>query len=183
MTFTVGLADEIPAIRSHPAVPGDFVTVSVGDTGTGLAPDVLDRIFEPFFTTKSVGQGTGLGLSQVFGFTKQSGGDVIVRNSDADGAVFTMYLPAAAAALEMPTDIPVDAAPTIGEGARVLVVEDNSEERGRLQVAGRHLRFVPGRSDRRDGNLEVRPPSSPRFSDGIRHQAARLRTEELRHVS
>ncbi len=127
LTFTVGTADQMPMVRSHPAVAGDFVTISVSDTGTGISSDALDKIFEPFFTTKEVGQGTGLGLSQVFGFTKQSGGDVTVVNGDTSGAAFTMYLPASGSEEERPEAVIVDPAQTIGEGACILVVEDNPD--------------------------------------------------------
>ncbi|TNC13024.1 PAS domain S-box protein [Methylobacterium terricola] len=118
---------KIPALRSHQPVDGDFVAVSITDTGSGIPADVLDRIFEPFFTTKGVGQGTGLGLSQVYGFVKQSGGDVAVESVVGTGTTFTLYLPHAkgeeaertvAAEPEMLAD---------GHGTRVLVVEDNRE--------------------------------------------------------
>ncbi|XXE60238.1 PAS domain-containing protein [Pseudomonas sp. R1-18] len=74
---------------------GDYVTISLTDTGTGIAPDKLGAIFEPFYTTKGVGEGTGLGLSQVFGFAKQSGGEVMVESELGRGSCFTLYLPSA----------------------------------------------------------------------------------------
>ncbi len=114
---------EMPGMRAHPAIAGDFVAISVTDTGTGIAPDALARIFEPFFTTKDVGKGTGLGLSQVFGFAKQSGGNVVAGSTPGEGATFTLYLPQVAP----PEDAPgAPAAPAPDQGSlRVLVVEDN----------------------------------------------------------
>ncbi len=127
LTVTVGMASEKPAIRAHPAVSGNFVTVTVADTGVGITPGHLDSIFEPFFTTKEVGQGTGLGLSQVFGFTKQSGGDVIVQSQEGQGAAFTMYLPASEQVNDTGLAQVPDKASAISAGACVLVVEDNAE--------------------------------------------------------
>jgi signal transduction histidine kinase len=80
LTIEVGPAAGIPAIRRHHSVNGDYIAVTIRDTGTGIAAEDVDRIFEPFFTTKAVGAGTGLGLSQVIGFAKQSGGDVRVTS-------------------------------------------------------------------------------------------------------
>ncbi len=78
----------------HPEVEaGQYVMVSVNDTGTGMPPDVIARAFDPFFTTKGVGKGTGLGLSQVFGFIKQSRGHVKIYSEPGDGTVIKMYLP------------------------------------------------------------------------------------------
>ncbi len=127
LTIRVGHADRIPALRTHPEVVGDFVAVSIGDTGSGIAPADLVRIFEPFFTTKGVGQGTGLGLSQVFGFAKQSGGDIAVESILGEGTTFTLFLPRAALAPTPPepADEPEPLAP--GHGTCVLVVEDNRE--------------------------------------------------------
>jgi CheY-like chemotaxis protein len=73
---------------------GNFIHVSVEDTGTGMLPEVAERAFEPFFTTKDMGKGTGLGLSQVYGFIKQSGGDVSLVSKQGEGAIFNIYLPA-----------------------------------------------------------------------------------------
>lgn len=127
LTIRVRRATTIPAVRAHPRIRGDFVAVSVADTGSGIAPEMLDRIFEPFFTTKGVGQGTGLGLSQVFGFAKQSGGEVVVESRLGQGTTFTLYLPRAAG--EAVAAEPVREPPPLAErhGTRVLVVEDNAE--------------------------------------------------------
>ena len=73
----------------------DWVAIEVRDTGTGIEPAVLSRVFEPFFTTKAVNEGTGLGLSQVYGYVKQSGGDIKVESAPGEGTAFTLYLPAA----------------------------------------------------------------------------------------
>src|SRR5947209_7818515 len=73
---------------------GEHVALKVSDTGTGMSADVRDRVFEPFFTTKGYGEGTGLGLSQVFGFAKQIGGGVTVESKPGSGATFTLFLPA-----------------------------------------------------------------------------------------
>ena len=73
---------------------GEHVALQVSDTGSGMSPETLERVFEPFFTTKSFGEGTGLGLSQVFGFAKQIGGAVAVESEPGKGATFTLYLPA-----------------------------------------------------------------------------------------
>ena len=80
-----GIAAKLPA--------GDFVEISVSDTGTGIAPEILDRIFDPFFTTKPIGQGTGLGLSMIHGFVHQSGGTVQARSTHGTGATISLYLP------------------------------------------------------------------------------------------
>ncbi|TVV74526.1 PAS domain-containing protein [Sphingomonas solaris] len=116
----------IPAVRSHPAVEGQYVAISMTDTGSGIAPDKLERIFEPFFTTKGVGQGTGLGLSQVFGFAKQSDGDIVVESEVGRGTTFTLYLPRAEEEEIVPAGEAVEALAD-GHGTCVLVVEDNSE--------------------------------------------------------
>ncbi len=114
----------LPRIRGHGGAEAPFVAISVTDTGSGIPADTLPHIFEPFFTTKEVGKGTGLGLSQVYGFAKQSGGDVEVKSDLGQGTTFTLFLPQVPADRRAP-----DAAAqeqVAGEGQRrILVVEDN----------------------------------------------------------
>ena len=129
LTVRVEEVSGMPAIRGHRGGTGPFVAVSLSDTGVGIAPDRLVQIFEPFYTTKEVGRGTGLGLSQVYGFAKQSGGDVAVESEVGRGTTFTIFLPRAEKATR---DDASDegrslAAVKDGRGRRVLVVEDNIE--------------------------------------------------------
>ena len=125
LTIAVRRIDTLPPIRAHAAVPGRFVAVSITDTGSGIAPDKIEHIFEPFFTTKGVGHGTGLGLSQVFGFAKQSHGEIVAESEPGRGATFTLFLPEASPASDTGAATPTPRA--IRAGARVLVVEDNRD--------------------------------------------------------
>ncbi len=133
-------ATRIPAVRAHPAQRGDFIAVSISDTGSGIAPENLERIFEPFFTTKTVGQGTGLGLSQVFGFAKQSGGEITVESRKGAGTTFTLYLPRVAPAAASVPDVEPEALAE-GHGTCVLVVEDNFDVGAFAQQALSELGF------------------------------------------
>ena len=127
LTIAVRTAAELPGPAPHPKHADGYVAVSIEDTGSGIPPDQLGRIFEPFFTTKEVGQGTGLGLSQVFGFTKQSGGEVIVASELGKGSIFTLYLPRASGGGRPQQVGAEDAPPVDGQGMWVLVVEDDAE--------------------------------------------------------
>ncbi|PZA09783.1 hybrid sensor histidine kinase/response regulator [Rhodopseudomonas palustris] len=127
LSIALHRVDEIPPVRSQPARPGAFVAVSVTDSGSGIAPSNLDVIFEPFFTTKEVGRGTGLGLSQAFGFAKQSGGEISVHSTLGEGATFTVYLPQAQAPEQIVAAKLSRTDPAGGLGHRILVVEDNVE--------------------------------------------------------
>jgi nitrogen-specific signal transduction histidine kinase/CheY-like chemotaxis protein len=99
---------------------GEHVALRISDTGSGMSPETMERIFEPFFTTKSFGEGTGLGLSQVFGFAKQIGGAVTVESVNGKGATFTLFLPASRGATE---EAKLNGKTAMG---KVLVVEDDS---------------------------------------------------------
>lgn len=128
LTIAVRKVQGIPSLRAHSARRGDYVAISVADTGSGIAPENIDAIFEPFFTTKEVGKGTGLGLSQAFGFAKQSDGDIAVTSTHGQGATFTIYLPQVQCpAAEKPAASLTSEAATTGRGYRVLVVEDNDD--------------------------------------------------------
>jgi len=122
--------------------PGDYVRVSVSDTGQGIPAAVLTRIFEPFFTTKSPGKGTGLGLAMVYGFVRQSGGDITVYSEVGAGTVFNLYLPRATA-MAAPAAIMRKKRDTSANriGKTVLVVEDNPGVRKIAERNIRQLRF------------------------------------------
>ena len=103
--------------------PGDYVVVEVTDTGTGIPDAIRDRIFDPFFSTKETGRGTGLGLSMVFGFAKQSGGNIEVRSEVGRGTNFRIYLPRAEeGGLELP---PTEDLQSPGGAETILCVEDD----------------------------------------------------------
>ncbi len=106
---------------------GDYATIAVTDTGCGMAPDVVARAFDPFFTTKSVGKGTGLGLSQIFGFVRQSGGEVGIASHPGAGTTVTLYLPrhlGFAAAPTPATRLTIEPR-AANDGLDILVVEDD----------------------------------------------------------
>jgi PAS domain S-box-containing protein len=104
---------------------GDYVGITVSDTGSGMAPEVLARALEPFFTTKPVGAGTGLGLSQTYGFATQSGGTIALRSTPGQGTQVTIWLPRSQEAGTMPVAPPPLAAPQ-GEGRVILLAEDDA---------------------------------------------------------
>ena len=119
-TLKISATNEL--LKGQPdGLRGEHVALRVSDTGEGMSAEVIDRVFEPFFTTKSYGEGTGLGLSQVFGFAKQIGGAVVVESTPAKGSTFTLYLPVTRGVIA--GDAKVDSEHSLG---RVLVVEDDS---------------------------------------------------------
>jgi PAS domain S-box-containing protein len=114
-------------------VSGDYVALSVADTGSGISPEARGHLFEPFFTTKEIGKGTGLGLATVDGIVRQSGGAIVVRSVEGRGSMFVVYLPRAA---EAAVDAGTPAAPHVAEisGVETVLVVDDEEEVRRLLV-------------------------------------------------
>jgi signal transduction histidine kinase/CheY-like chemotaxis protein len=115
--------------REHAELmPGQYVQIAVTDTGVGMSPEVLGRAFEPFFTTKTVGQGTGLGLSQVYGFVKQSGGHLAIYSELGEGTTVKIYLPRLSHETAAPEPV-VETIATGRGGETLLVVEDDPDVR------------------------------------------------------
>jgi signal transduction histidine kinase/ActR/RegA family two-component response regulator len=106
--------------------PGEYVRISVIDSGVGIRPDILAKVFEPFFTTKEVGKGTGLGLSQVYGMAQQSGGTARVHSAVGVGTTVELWLCAASAPATAPVENRTGKPNVQGASARILVVEDDS---------------------------------------------------------
>jgi CheY-like chemotaxis protein len=174
-------------VRDLPA--GDYVVVAVGDTGEGMAPDVIERAFEPFFTTKEIGKGSGLGLSQVYGFVKQSGGYVQIESEPAVGTTVRLYLRRSTAiAAPMLGPSPAAALPQSRGGETILVVEDDGDVR---DVVALHLRNLGYRvltaSDGREALSSLNTDASIdlMFTDlvmpnGVRGDELARRARELR---
>lgn len=129
LTIEAGNAflDDAYVTRQADVTAGQYVMVAVTDTGCGIPPDLIEHVFEPFFTTKAEGQGTGLGLSMVYGFVKQSGGHTKIYSEPGQGTTVRLYLPRAREQEDIETD--VEAAPATGGTETVLVVEDDEDVR------------------------------------------------------
>ena len=142
-TLTIEIAnitlDETYAAQQDEVTPGDYVKVEVSDSGTGITPEVLGKVFEPFFTTKEAGKGSGLGLSMVYGFVKQSMGHITIYSEVGHGTTVKLYLPRSEEVIAK--EGPKDDTWEIARGSeRILVVEDDE-----------HLRSVPVRLLRKQG--------------------------------
>jgi PAS domain S-box-containing protein len=127
--------------RAHTEVrPGQYVQIALTDTGTGMTKDVADRAFEPFFTTKQPGQGTGLGLSQVFGFVKQSGGHLKIYTEADHGTTVKVYLPRAFGEADIPGENRAPAPAAYGSET-ILLVEDDQDVRAFVAESLRDLNY------------------------------------------
>jgi signal transduction histidine kinase len=117
-----------PAIRPEEPAPGDYIVLTVADTGSGMPPEVLERVFEPFFTTKSPGKGSGLGLPQVLGIVQQLGGGLHIESEVGRGTRMQIFLPQAAAEVAAAAAAPHEEAADLN-GLRVLLVDDDDDVR------------------------------------------------------
>jgi CheY-like chemotaxis protein len=127
----------------HDAKPGQYVLLAITDTGSGMPQAVVDKAFDPFFTTKGVGLGTGLGLSQVFGFVKQSNGHIKIYSEVGQGTTIKIYLPRYYGKEEVRSDadVALPLMPSVGQEC-ILVVEDDEGVRGLTVDALRELGYV-----------------------------------------
>ena len=123
--------DEAYATANPDVTSGEYVMLAVSDTGTGMSPEVRDKVFEPFFTTKEVGKGSGLGMSMVYGFVKQSGGHIKIYSEVGHGTSIKLYLPPARGQVQTPASA---TAPVAGGSATILVVEDDTLVRNYVTV-------------------------------------------------
>jgi PAS domain S-box-containing protein len=115
--------------RDAEVIPGQYVLISISDNGTGMSNDTLAHAFEPFYTTKEVGRGTGLGLSMVYGFVKQSGGHITLYSEEGHGTTVKLYFPRYAGKLDVLRDAPAKPVPQASGGEVILVVEDSDDVR------------------------------------------------------
>jgi len=144
---------------AHPAGPGEYVCISVTDTGTGMPPDVAARAFEPFFTTKPIGQGTGLGLSMIYGFALQSEGFCHIDSAVGRGTTVTLALPRHHGTGTGETRVPDEPAGHAERGEAVLVVEDDPVVRGLIvDVLGERGYRVSTAADGPEGLARVQAP-------------------------
>ncbi len=144
--------DDAYAAAHTEVTPGQYVMLAVTDTGTGMSPEVRGRVFEPFFTTKAEGKGTGLGLAQAFGFTKQSGGHINIYSEVGHGTTIKLYLPRT----RREADILEIAGPASEGGSEsILVVEDDEGVRAAVSDMLTDLGYQVSRAENANSALEV----------------------------
>jgi CheY-like chemotaxis protein len=142
-----GEDDDIPA--------GDFVLLLVADTGVGMTAEVLERAVEPFFTTKNLGHGTGLGLSMVYGFVKQSGGHVKIESAPNRGTRVRLYLPRSDATVQPAVASETEAAEISGRDRTILLVEDDAGVRAVTAAMLKELQFTVIEADNGSHALDI----------------------------
>jgi len=148
-TQNATLTEPIPS-AGETVPPGDYVRIDVVDTGTGIPPEIVDRIFEPFFSTKPIGQGTGLGLSTVYGIVRQSGGYIVLDSKPGHGTTFMIYLPrhAAGAGAAVRREGEEEAARDLTGAGTILLVEDEDAVRlfGARALRNKGYKVIEARS-------------------------------------
>ena len=184
--------DEADVSRNPGTETGDYVVLAVSDTGTGMSPDVMDQAFEPFFTTKEVGEGSGLGLSMIYGFAKQSGGFVTIDSEQGRGTSVKLYLPRSEDAAPDAAD-ENSLAVAANERKSILVIEDDHDLRDLvvriLNRLGYSVSAVAGAAAARDILNPDCPPdlvlsdvvlpggiSGPAFIDDMKRDYPNVRT-------
>jgi signal transduction histidine kinase len=141
--------------RDAEVIPGQYVMVSISDNGTGMSRDTLARAFEPFYTTKDVGRGTGLGLSMVYGFVKQSGGHVTLYSEEGHGTTVKLYFPRYTGKLDPLREAPSRPVPQASDGEVILVVEDSDDVRLYSASILRELGYRVLEASNADAALEI----------------------------
>lgn len=142
----------LPADKAQESNAGAYVLVSVKDTGEGMSDEVREKVFDPFFTTKPIGQGTGLGLSMVYGFIRQSGGRVALESELGKGTIVSLALPVGEAA-ERP--VKAERVAATGTGEKVLVVEDDAQVRLLVMEVLKELGYAALEASDANGALAI----------------------------
>jgi PAS domain S-box-containing protein len=156
-TLTIETSN-VSAHGEHADIPaGEFVLLSVTDTGVGMTAEVLERAVEPFFTTKKFGHGTGLGLSMVYGFVKQSGGHVKIESAPNRGTRVRLYLPRSEVLVQQPADVASEAEPAAisGRDRTILLVEDDAGVRAVTAAMLKGLQFTVIEADNGSHALDI----------------------------
>jgi signal transduction histidine kinase/DNA-binding response OmpR family regulator len=147
--------DESYAATDAEVIPGQYIMISISDTGTGMPKEVLARVFEPFFTTKESGRGTGLGLSMVYGFVKQSGGHVTIYSEEGQGTTVKLYFPRYMGNASVDTASVEPVIPKSSEGEVILVVEDNDDVRAYSTMILSELGYIVVEAPEADAALKI----------------------------
>jgi nitrogen-specific signal transduction histidine kinase len=141
--------------RDAEVIPGQYVMVSISDNGAGMSKDTLARAFEPFYTTKEVGRGTGLGLSMVYGYVKQSGGHVTLYSEEGHGTTVKLYFPRYMGKVDAAIDVANKPVPPASSGEVILVVEDSDDVRAYSVSILRELGYQVLEASNADDALDI----------------------------
>jgi CheY-like chemotaxis protein len=151
---------DAPAAAGLGLAPGDYVGITVADSGAGIAPEAIGRVFEPFFTTKQPGRGSGLGLSMVRAMARQSGGQVHLSSTPGTGTVVRLHLPRASSQPDLPPAAGDEAIPSARPGETILLVEDDEPVRRTVAERLRRLGYtVIAASDAQAALKALRKPT------------------------